>query len=128
MFTRATIALCLFPFAAFAQQITCDDQSGQQALNICAYQEWQAADADLNAVYADVLATLQAADAEVGTHDGDTEEDRLRTAQGAWITFRDASCDLAGYSMRGGSAEALLINGCMRAMTEARIIELQGLM
>jgi uncharacterized protein YecT (DUF1311 family) len=123
---RLAFALCLFPLAATAQAIDCSTETTQLEMNICTLQEYKAADADLNAVYADVIATLQTADAEYPT-EGASEESRLRAAQRAWVAFRDLNCDVAGYQMRGGSAEPLLINSCLRAMTEARITDLLGL-
>jgi uncharacterized protein YecT (DUF1311 family) len=44
----------------------------------------------------------------------------LREAQRAWITFRDKACEAEGFAMRGGSAEPLLVYGCMRQLTEER--------
>ncbi|MGL5010107.1 MAG: lysozyme inhibitor LprI family protein [Paracoccaceae bacterium] len=111
---------------AVAQEVNCFDPITQMEMNICSYQEWEAADADLNRVYAAAMAIVQARDAEYPIQ-GLSEEDRLRAAQRAWVTFRDANCDAAGYQFRGGSAEPLLINGCLRSMTEARIEELEGL-
>lgn len=123
---RAVVfTLLLLPIPAVAQDQTCFDGT-QQNMNACTYAEWEAADADLNRVYAEVLATLQDSDANFPP-DGNSEEDRLRTAQRAWVAFRDANCDLAGYPMRGGSAEPLLTYGCMRQMTEERSTELQAL-
>jgi uncharacterized protein YecT (DUF1311 family) len=123
---RTAILLVVAPCAAFAQDVDCVNQTTQLDMNQCAYQEWQAADADLNAVYAETLAIVQERDRSY-TPEGDSEEDRLRRAQRAWVAFRDANCDVAGYQMRGGSAEPLLVNGCLRQMTEDRIAELQAL-
>jgi uncharacterized protein YecT (DUF1311 family) len=112
--------LCL-PGAAGAQD--CAAAMDQATLNQCAYQDWQAADADLNAAYRQALALLQAWDADLpdDLRGGATA---LKEAQRAWITFRDKACEAEGFAMRGGSAEPLLIYGCMRQVTEDRARQL----
>ncbi len=123
---RAFAVLIATTLPAAAQEADCSNAVTQIEMNACAAQSWEEADARLNDVYAETLAVLQAADADYPI-DGASEEDRLRTAQRAWIAYRDANCDSAGYPMRGGSAEPLLFYGCLRSMTEARIADLQAL-
>jgi uncharacterized protein YecT (DUF1311 family) len=123
---RPLAALFVLSLPASAQEVDCSNAVTQQDMNICQQQVWQESDERLNAVYAETVAILQERDAEFPL-DGASEEDRLRAAQRAWVAFRDANCDAAGYSMRGGSAEPLLVFGCMHQMTEARIVELTQL-
>ena len=53
--------------------------------------------------------------------------DSLRTAQRAWIAFRDGECSLA-YAMWGsGSMRQLAAVGCLLDMTAARTVELESL-
>jgi uncharacterized protein YecT (DUF1311 family) len=118
--------LCLAPLAASAQDVDCSNQITQLDMNMCAYKAFEAADAELNRVYAETIAYMQAADRDYPPP-GDSEEARLRKAQRAWVAFRDANCDSAGFQMRGGSAEPLIVNGCLHAMTEERIAELRSL-
>jgi uncharacterized protein YecT (DUF1311 family) len=123
---RLIAAFCLLPFAATAQDVDCTNAVTQQEMNLCAELDWQVADAELNDAYAAVIAMMQNIDAET-TPIGVTEEARLREAQRAWVAFRDATCDVAGYAMRGGSAEPLLIYGCMMTLSAERADELRGL-
>jgi uncharacterized protein YecT (DUF1311 family) len=118
---------CVMPYMAMAQDVDCENALAQQEMNFCAEQVWQAEDATLNETYASALAVMQEADASFSP-EGDTEEDRLRTAQRAWVEYRDAACDSAGYAMRGGSAEPLLIYGCMAMLTKERTAQLLILM
>ena len=37
----------------------------------------------------------------------------LLDAQRAWIKYRDLECRIEGYAMRGGSAESMMISGCV---------------
>ncbi len=111
---------------ASAQTPDCANAVTQQDMNICAEEDWQEADAALNGTYATVMAAMKAMDADLppALQGG---EDALRTAQRAWITYRDANCTAAGFPMRGGSAEPLLVYGCLRQMTLNRTAELSGL-
>jgi uncharacterized protein YecT (DUF1311 family) len=124
---RLMIVFCVMPYMAMAQDVDCENALAQQEMNFCAEQVWQAEDATLNEAYASALAVMQEADASFAP-EGDTEEDRLRTAQRAWVEYRDAACDSAGYAMRGGSAEPLLIYGCMAMLTKERTAQLLILM
>lgn len=124
---RPIAILFALSLPATAQEVNCTNPVTQLDMNICEYDAWMAADAVLNGVYADAVAVVRARDADYPL-EGASEEDRLRAAQRAWVAFRDANCDAAGYQMRGGSAEPLLINGCLRMMTQARIGELQSVL
>jgi uncharacterized protein YecT (DUF1311 family) len=126
--TRLRLALlaAFFALPVAAQDTDCTDPVTQQDMNICAEEDWQAADVDLNRAYKQVMATMKEMDADL------PEELRgaaaaLRDAQRAWISYRDANCTAAGFMMRGGSAEPLLVYGCLRALTESRTQELLDL-
>ncbi len=78
---------CIPAFAAArdgAGQLACNRDGSQVELNACAADELAAADAELNAVWRDVLA---------GTGDDALARERLRTAQRLWLQLRDS--DLA---------------------------------
>ncbi len=109
-----------------AQTPDCANPVTQMDMNICAEEDWQAADEDLNTTYSEVMAAMKQMDADL-PEDLRGAEDALRTAQRAWISYRDANCTAAGFKMRGGSAEPLLVYGCLRQLTEARTEELQDL-
>jgi uncharacterized protein YecT (DUF1311 family) len=117
--------LCLAQ-PALAQEIDCAQAMAQQELNICAERDWQAADAGLNRAYKEVMAEMKAMDRNLPP-DLQGAEAALRSAQRAWIDYRDANCTAAGFPMRGGSAEALLVYGCLRQMTLDRTEELRAL-
>jgi len=122
--------LILLSAPALAQSLAetsdCATAITQQDLNICAEADWQEADAVLNDTYGNVMAAMKAMDADLppALQGGETA---LRTAQRAWITYRDANCTAAGFPMRGGSAEPLLVYGCLRQMTLDRTEELLAL-
>jgi uncharacterized protein YecT (DUF1311 family) len=106
-----------------AQDIDCATAEAQQDLNWCAEQDWQAADADLNAAYRAAKAALESWDTELSP-DLQGGAAALLDAQRAWVTFRDAACTAEGFPMRGGSAEPLLVYGCMSRLTAQRATDL----
>lgn len=110
---------------AAAQEVDCANAMAQMEMNYCAEQEWVAADDALNAEYKRAMAMLRAYDTE--NPSDFPEADRLQKAQRAWITFRDLACESEGFAMRGGSAEPLLIYGCLARMTEQRTADLRGM-
>ncbi len=111
---------------AFAQEIDCANAMAQQELNLCAYRDWQDADADLNKAYKQAVAMLKDWDADLSEGEP-SAANALRDAQRAWITFRDKACEVEGYAMRGGSAEPLLVNSCLAGLTRERTAQLLAL-
>jgi uncharacterized protein YecT (DUF1311 family) len=123
---RPIILFASLSLPAAAQEVDCASAMVQADLNACAYQDWEAADAQLNAAYQRALAVVRDWDANL------PEDERggaraLQEAQRAWITFRDRACEAEGYAFKGGSAEPLLVYGCMRRLTEERTAHLTGL-
>jgi uncharacterized protein YecT (DUF1311 family) len=119
------LAFLLAP-AVQAQTLDCANAMAQQELNQCAYADWEAEDAKLNAAYKQAMGLLKTWDADLPAAEKGGEA-ALRDAQRAWIAFRDAACAAEGYAMKGGSAEPLLVYGCMRRLTIARTGDLNDL-
>ena len=90
------------------------DQS-QQGMNICAGEAYQRADEALNAEWR----KLQA-------HYGDDADAKalLLEGQRAWLTYRDAQCEMLAYDVRGGSIWPLVNSGCLAELTRRRTREL----
>jgi uncharacterized protein YecT (DUF1311 family) len=81
----------------------------------CAGREYKQADDELNRVYRQLMAKL----------DDEGRKTALKTAQQAWIKYRDANCDFASYLNRGGTIEPVVRYNCMTGMTVARTKELR---
>lgn len=113
------VLLAVWPAMASAQEVDCANAMTQADMNLCAQADWQAADKALNAVWPKARAAMVATDADL-PDDMKGAEASLLEAQRAWITLRDAQCKAEGFAMRGGSAEPLLIYGCMAEMTRQR--------
>ncbi len=124
--SAALLVLSVLGRPAAAENISCANAVAQQELNQCAYANWEAADAELNAVYKVAIAMLEQWDADLPADEKGGAK-ALREAQRAWITFRDKTCEAEGYAMKGGSAEPLLVYGCMRVVTKERTAHLQGM-
>jgi uncharacterized protein YecT (DUF1311 family) len=87
----------------------------QAQMNQEAAAEFKKADAELNKVYPQVLAKL---DAE--------GKDKLKAAQRAWVAFRDAQAELEADTARGGSMAPLLRATSMTQTTEDRVKQLKA--
>ena len=94
----------------------CDSPNATQAdLTECARGLYTAADADLNLAYETLRTSL--------TH---AEQDALRTAQRAWLNFRDLECSFVAAKFAGGSAEPMEHYGCLRQLSEQRTAQLHA--
>ncbi|MBT0955867.1 DUF1311 domain-containing protein [Alphaproteobacteria bacterium KMM 3653] len=92
----------------------------QQHMNYCAAEEFKALDKTLNAVWKRAKAQVAEADKYNQRRDGQTESQVLLESQRAWIKYRDLTCDIDAYQVRGGSLEPLLRSTCMSDLTERR--------
>jgi uncharacterized protein YecT (DUF1311 family) len=115
--------------AAEAVEGDCKDPRDQLSINMCAYADYQAADAELNAQWAEAVAAMKDADAEI-----DREYDQqpgyyetLLEAQRAWLKLRDAQCLLESFDFRGGSGQPMIDSFCKAEMTRQRTAQLRML-
>ncbi|MDZ3831141.1 MAG: lysozyme inhibitor LprI family protein [Sphingopyxis sp.] len=110
-------------------EINCDDAMTQFELNTCTYRAYERADAAMNAQWKITSRRMKQNDANIDRrHDNRAGYfDTLLAAQRAWLTYRDKHCANEGYAMRGGSAEPMVINGCLAQLTAARTKQLQEL-
>jgi len=117
LFGAAAAAFLLAASPAFADEadgIDCKNAVAQQDMNICSDRDYQKADAVLNAAYRKAMAGLDA-----------HNRDLLRTAQRAWIAFRDAQCTYESAPNEGGTIHPLIYSGCLTALTMARTKQLR---
>lgn len=108
----AAILICTG--ASKAQAEDCGNKQTQTEMNICSFAEFQAADAELNAAYQEILKRL----------DGDTDTTKLLIAtQRNWIAFREAECKFRSHKVETGSIHPFSINNCMTRLTQDRILQ-----
>src|SRR5262245_3185360 len=94
----------------------CNDSSNQMQLNICADQDFKAADKALNATYQEITKQMSQ-DAE--------GKKRLVAAQKAWIGFRDAECAFQTGNSIDGSIYPMLVGICKTTLTKKRTLDLK---
>jgi uncharacterized protein YecT (DUF1311 family) len=115
MIRSLILALPLVLVAAPAADIDCNNAMDQNTMNMCADKDYQAADKKLNDVYGKVMAALDDAGYKA----------KLKTAQRAWIQYRDTECTFEVAENEGGSIYPLVYSGCLTRLTNARTKELQ---
>ena len=108
-----TLAAASLPGAARA--VNCGDTASQSEMNICADNEYRAADAELNRVYRRYSKVLEA-----------HERALLVEAERAWVRFRDKDCTAETAESEGGSMHPLVYSGCLTRMTRTRTKELES--
>lgn len=110
----APVAMAQTP-AAQPKKQPCNDALNQQEMNRCAAEEYKKADAELNKVYQQLLPKLEAA-----------HKEKLKTAQRAWLSFRDAHCDYESLIFEGGTMQPLIQYSCLEAVTRERTKQLRA--
>ena len=114
LFVGLSIGILTLP--AFAEtKPDCKNPMTQVDMTICAGQRAKASDRKLNQVYRQVRASYK----------GSSQDDRLVTAQLAWIKFRDAECTVAAGRFEGGSMAPMVYAGCIDRLTQQRIQDLK---
>ncbi|MEX3015808.1 lysozyme inhibitor LprI family protein [Gymnodinialimonas hymeniacidonis] len=120
---RILALLALFVMAvgltqtAHAQLDPCDPNQPQSALTLCNAERLDAWDGLLNEVYQRVIGTLDEA-----------QEENLRQAQRAWITYRDLTCGMERARYEGGSIAPMIELTCLTRLTERRTRDLEEYM
>lgn len=87
----------------------------QQEMNACAWQDYQAADKELNVVYHSLVSSQDA-----------TGRSLLKKAELAWIAYRDAECAFEADAYRGGSIVPTIESSCLAERTRERTSALKA--
>ena len=112
---------------AWAQEDpNCAEPVTQRDMNACADIEYDKADKDLNAAYKQLRTKMSDWD-KSADEESKGAVDALVAAQRAWVAFRDANCEVAGFEARGGTMESMLVSSCLADMSTKRAAELREL-
>lgn len=117
-------------FAAASTGANCDNATTQVDINACMAQDYRTADAELNRQW---VLNVAAAKAQDKTRIAQTDKRpgyyvTLLESQRSWLKFRDAQCRIEGYAMRGGSAEPMVVSGCLAGLTRERSKQLKDML
>lgn len=93
----------------------CNGRTSTAGIAACLAGQTKLWDARLNAAYAALQTRIDPG-----------QRDPLRAAQRLWIQYRDANCGF--YGAREGTIRQIEAAECLRAMTEARALELEKAM
>ncbi len=110
-----------------AQDIDCsnEDDVTQMKMNFCASEQFEAEDANLNTVWAELKSAME--NGEAG-YDFELSFKPLLAGQKAWIIYRDKQCEAEGTAFEGGTAQPQIVADCLARMTQARSSELSRMM
>lgn len=84
-------------------------------MKMCAAKRYKQADDELNKVYRELMSKL----------DDDGHRTSLKTAQQAWLKYRDGHCEFVSYLNRGGTIYSVVLTECMTSLTSSRAKELK---
>jgi uncharacterized protein YecT (DUF1311 family) len=109
------------------RDVDCNNAQTQADMNQCAAEDYRTADAAMNAQWAETRAAMLAWDEATPPSDSNGAAKRLLASQRAWLAYRDAACDLEGYSAEGGTMQPMMISSCLAELTKRRTEELKSL-
>lgn len=113
------------PGAAQQSRVDCKDPVSTVEINFCLEKELQRADVELNRAFQGALAFIDTHD-EMSAAARSEWRTALRSAQRAWIAFRDADCgEPVGYEWYGGTGMGAATFGCSLEKTRARTKDLK---
>ena len=93
----------------------CEDAQSQADMNICWGNEYKKADASLNKTYQQLAGMLD-----------DEQKAQLKTAETAWLKYRDTNCEFVADQYKGGSIRPMIAAICLADVTNSRTTELKN--
>ena len=114
LFLHTSIYLALGVVALYP---ACLQAQSQAEMNRTAAQDFEKADAQLNKVYEQFLHSLDA-----------QGQEKLKTAERAWVSFREAESALAADSERGGTLAPLMGSTRATELTQQRIADFKKML
>jgi uncharacterized protein YecT (DUF1311 family) len=111
----------------------CEANATTVDFDTCYADQFKLTDQDLNRLYRNTLLAFEAdiADAHKRSDQSQLSYDAtaigdLKTAQAAWVKYRDLHCRAAGQQLQGGSIQPIVVNKCMILVTRHRIDEIRA--
>ena len=110
-----TLLLVMLAGGSQAQKV--DPCKGETTFEMkqCAAKKYKDADDQLNKVYRDLMSKL----------DNEGHKTSLKTAQQAWLKYRDSHCEFVSYLYEGGTLYSIVLTDCRTALTNSRTKEMK---
>lgn len=117
-FWGSLVLMLFFGSLGFGQNAEnpCEAEQNQHNMNLCAQQQYAAADAELNKTWKELLLLLD-----------EKQKSKLREMEKAWIKLRDQHCELQSSQWEGGSMQPLIRFSCLKDFTDDRTRQLKDL-
>lgn len=112
------VSLALAKDVSLYKTEDCGKYTVQMDLNTCAGNNYQSADAALNAIYKQIM---------ISTMDR-ASKDKLRDSERIWIKSRDRQCNEVAAPDEGGSIYNMDLANCLEERTAKRIRELKKML
>ena len=105
----------------------CSNAQTNMEMTACAWDEYKAADKELNAVWQKIIADIKSRDEEyLPAQEKQAWLKGMTDAEKAWATFKDADCNVGvAHEWWGGSGSSLAVGACLRDHTVQRLNELK---
>jgi uncharacterized protein YecT (DUF1311 family) len=111
----------------------CAASLNQDDLNACWLDQLKSADLSMNHLYRAALVLLEHDLGDARRHSDDrqlayesTAILDLKSAQTAWMKYRDIHCQAAGQQFEGGSIQPIAVDQCLTLITQHRIEEIRA--
>ncbi len=101
-----------------------DCDGNNMELTQCVWDAYKKADAELNSVWKQVIATIKPDDFLPADAAREWKDDLL-ASQRAWITFKEKDCDAVAFEWYGGSGANMAVGDCLYGHTVARTKDLK---
>ena len=116
--------------AASASQSQCDNAGGDLEIAQCWTHAFEQSDNELNRAWPEVLKAAIDADNAFSAEDHARHPAAaadLRSAQRAWLKYRDSECALESDYAQGGSLQPIISGRCLTELTRARTKQLRAI-
>ena len=113
----SSLVLLLVFTTTITTQTPSDPCKGETTFEMkqCSAKKYKQADGELNEVYQQLMSKL----------DDEGHKTSLKTAQVAWLKYRDTNCDFESYLNRGGTIYSVIVTECKTSMTTSRTKEMK---
>ena len=104
----------------------CADLSSNVEIGQCTAEAYKKADAELNAFWPKVLASIDSQGDIMPPEALKTWKATVIAAQKAWITFKESDCAAVEYEWWGGSGASIAETTCLYSHTADRLADLKS--